>query len=113
MIKVYHNPGCSKSNACLAFLDGTEKPYQIINYLDETPSEEELRSIIQKLGVSPIDIVRRNEPLWIELFEGKAMTDDEVIHAMTQHPILIERPIVVNGDKAVIARPTGAAAKIL
>lgn len=113
MIKVYHNPRCSKSNECLAFLENSGKPYEIVKYLEEVPTYKELKAIVKKLGIKPIALVRTKETVWKEKFDGKTMTDTEILRAMIAYPILIERPIVVNGDKAMIARPLEKAASII
>lgn len=105
MITIYHNPRCSKSREGLQALELLGKDFTIVKYLDQTLNSEELLAIIQKLGIKPIELVRTKEALWIEHYRGKQLTDDEVINALLQHPVLIERPIVVNGDKAVVARP--------
>jgi arsenate reductase len=113
MIQVYHNPRCTKSRKCMLFLEESGQPYEIIKYLEDMPTVEELKAIIKKLGIKPIELVRQKEPLWIEKFKGKKMTDNAIIKAIVANPILMERPIVVNGDKAVIARPLEKAADIL
>lgn len=113
MIQVYHNPRCTKSRECLAFMEDSGQPYEVIKYMIDVPTFKELESIIKKLGIEPIALVRRKESVWLENFEGKKMTDKEIIQAMADHPILIERPIVVNGDRAVIARPMEKAAAII
>lgn len=77
----------------------------VIKYLENTPSFDELKSIIDKLKIKPINLVRQKERIWIECYKDKILTDDEVIQTMVSNPILIERPIVINNDKAVIARP--------
>lgn len=105
MIQIYHNSRCTKSRECLAFIEETGQEYEVIKYLENIPSFEELKTIIEKLGVKPIELVRQKEKIWIENFKNKTMSDDEVIQAMILNPILIERPIVINGNKAVIARP--------
>jgi arsenate reductase (glutaredoxin) len=105
MIQIYHNPRCTKSRECLAVLDDLGQEYEIVKYLDDTPDEKELKSLIEKLGIKPIDLVRTKEILWKDNFEGKKMTDAQIIKAMVKNPILIERPIVINGDKAIIGRP--------
>lgn len=105
MIQIYHNSRCTKSRECLAFIEETGKNFEVIKYLEAIPTFDELKIIIQKMGIKPIELVRQKEKIWITDFKGKAMTDDKVINAMVSHPILIERPIVINGDKAVIARP--------
>lgn len=113
MIQIYHNARCSKSRECLAFMEETGQEFEVIKYLDDVPSFEELKSIIGKLGIKPIELVRQKEKIWIENFKGKEMSDDEVIQVMISNPILIERPIVINGDKAIIARPIEKAAAII
>lgn len=105
MIEIYHNSRCSKSRECLAFIEETGQEYKVIKYLDNNPSVEELKAILKKLGIRPIELVRQKEKIWIENFKGKEMVDEEVIQAMALNPILIERPVVINGNKAVIARP--------
>jgi arsenate reductase len=113
MIQIYHNSRCGKSRECLVFLKETVQEYQVINYLETTPTHEELKVIIKKLGIKPIELVRQKEKIWIENYKGKTMSDDDVIQAMITNPILIERPIVINGDKAIIARPLEKAAEII
>ncbi len=113
MIKVYHNPQCSKSRECMLFLEETGQPYEVIKYLENVPSADELKSIIKMLGIKPIDLVRQNEDIWIEKYKGKKLAPAQVIKAMIKYPILIQRPIVVSGDKAIIARPLEKAAEIL
>jgi arsenate reductase (glutaredoxin) len=113
VIKVYHNTDCSKSNACLLFLEESGKPYEVVDYLNQAPTADELKSLIAKLALQPIALVRTNEAIWIEKFERKTLTDNQIIEAMAAYPILIQRPIVTNGDKAVIARPLDKAASIL
>jgi arsenate reductase (glutaredoxin) len=105
MIQIYHNSRCGKSRECLAFIENSGKEYEIIKYLEDIPTFEELKIIIKKLGIKPIELVRQKEKIWIENFKDKKMTDDEIIKAMILNPILIERPIVINGNKAIIARP--------
>jgi arsenate reductase len=113
MIQIYHNSRCGKSRECLAFLENSGKEYEIIKYLEDVPTFEELKLIIKKLDVKPIELVRQKEKIWIENFKDKKLSDDEIIQTMISNPILIERPIVINGDKAVIARPFEKAAIIL
>lgn len=113
MIQVLHNPRCQKSRGCLAFLDESKVTYEVIKYLVDIPTVAELKAIIKKLGVKPIELVRQKEAIWLSDFKGKTMTDNEIIHIMVAHPILIERPIAINGDKAVIARPMEKIATII
>ena len=105
MITIYHNPSCSKSREGLAFLEQSGQKFQTVLYLDTPPTIEELDELIKKIGVSPIDIVRTNEPVWKENYKGKKLTDKQIIEVMVLHPRLIERPIVANNNKAVIGRP--------
>jgi arsenate reductase len=113
MIQIYHNSRCGKSRECLVFLENSGQKYEIVKYLEEVPTFMELKEIIQKLDIKPIELVRQKDKIWTENFKDKQLTDDEIIQAMISNPILIERPIVVNGDKAVIARPLEKAAAIL
>ena len=113
MIKVYHNTQCSKSRDCLLFFDEMKQPYEVIEYLKDTPSADELKVLITKLGIKPIALVRQKEPIWKEKFDGRKLRNEQIIRAMVKYPILIERPIVINGDKAVIARPLEKAAEII
>lgn len=106
MIQIFHNARCAKSRECLAFLNTTNQYFEVVKYLETPPTFEELKEIIKKLNIKPLTLVRQKEPLWIEKFKSKKLSDKQIIQAMTDHPILIERPIVIKGDKAVIARPT-------
>lgn len=105
MIKIYHNNRCSKSRNGLKALEDSGKEFEIIKYLENVPTFNELKKVIDLLGISPIELVRKNESIWKENYKGKELTDDEIISAMTKNPKLIERPIVINGNKAVIGRP--------
>ncbi|WP_163408145.1 ArsC/Spx/MgsR family protein [Flavobacterium ajazii] len=113
MIQVYHNPRCGKSRSCLAFLDDAKQDYEIIPYLTEAPTFEELKSLIEKLNLKPIELVRVKEKIWIEEYKGKTLTDSQVIQAMTDNPILIERPIVIKDGKAIIGRDLDKVASFL
>ncbi|CAM1339876.1 arsenate reductase (glutaredoxin) [Tenacibaculum aestuarii] len=105
MIKIYHNPRCSKSRQGLEILENSGKEFETVKYLDTIPSTEELKEVISLLNISPIDLVRKNEKIWKEEYKGKELSDSEIIKAMVGNPKLIERPIVINGNKAVIGRP--------
>ena len=106
MIKIYHNPRCTKSRQGLQLLEASGKPFEIIKYLEEIPTKKELRKIISYLAISPEKLVRKNEAIWKEQYRGKSLSDEEIIEAMISYPKLIERPIIINNDKAVIGRPT-------
>jgi len=105
MIQIYHNPRCRKSREGLAILENSGKEFEVIKYLDDVPSAITLIEIINLLGISPIQLVRKNEKIWKDSFKGKELTDAEIISAMIKNPKLIERPIVINNKKAVIGRP--------
>ena len=104
MIQIYHNVRCGKSRNCLAFLEKSNLEFEIIYYLVDNPTFEELTSIIKKLNINAIDLVRKNEKIWINLFKNKTLTEKEIIQTMVDNPILIERPILVTENKAIIAR---------
>lgn len=105
MIQIYHNSRCGKSRECLTFLENSGKEYEVVKYLEDVPAFEELKSIIIKLDIKPIELVRKKEKIWIVNFKDKELKDEEIIQAMISNPILIERPIVISGEKAIIARP--------
>lgn len=113
MITIYHNPRCSKSRAGVQLLEHLEKPFKTVLYMEDHLSYEQLEEIIKKLGIRPFELLRRNEPVWKEVYKDKNLTDSEIINLMITNPQLIERPIVVNGNKAVIGRPTEKIALIL
>lgn len=104
-MKIYHNPRCSKSRQTLAIIEEHGQPVEIIKYLEEVPSIATLKNIIKLLQIKPIELVRKNEAIWKEQFKGKELTDDEIICAMHEYPKLIERPIVIKGNNAIIGRP--------
>jgi arsenate reductase len=104
MIQIYHNPRCGKSRNCVALVAEKETGVEIIKYLETPPSMKELADLLQKLNFKPIQLVRVKESIWIENYKNKTLTDDAIIQAMIEHPILIERPIVIKGDKAIIGR---------
>lgn len=105
MITIYHNPRCSKSREALDILQNQNVGYTVVKYLDEPLSVDELGKIIKRLGIPPSDLIRKNESIWKENYKGKELSDEQLINLMIQHPQLMERPIVINGNKAVIGRP--------
>ncbi len=104
-MKIYHNPRCSKSRQGLAILNDANVEFEIIQYLKTPPSEKEIKDILSKLNMEPIALVRKNEAIWKENYKGKELSDEEIIKAMAENPKLIERPIVIHNDKAVLGRP--------
>ncbi len=106
MISIYHNPRCSKSRQTLALLQERGIEPEIVLYLDTPPDERTLKSLLQKLGITARQLLRKGEDAFKENnLADKDLSDDQLISAMVAHPKLIERPIVVNGDKAALGRP--------
>lgn len=105
MIKIYHNNRCSKSRCGLEILENSGKKFEIVKYLEDTPTKEELTNIIKLLNIKPIDLIRKGEAIWKEQYKGKNHSDEALISIMVENPKLIERPIIINGNKAVIGRP--------
>lgn len=105
MTKIYHNPRCSKSRQTLEILENNNQEIEIIKYLDNPPTYEELKAIIELLEITPLELIRKGEAIWKDQFKGKSLSDNELIIAMINFPKLMERPIVINDKKAVIGRP--------
>lgn len=103
-IKIYHNNSCSKSREALKAITQSGNDFEVINYLEDVPSIAELKGILTKLSIKPFDLVRKTEKVYLEKLKGKDLTDEDWIIALHENPILIQRPIVVNGDIAVVAR---------
>ncbi len=106
MITVYHNNRCSKSRNAIQFLEDKDIAFEVIKYLENPLGEDQISALLDKLNITPETLIRKNEAIWKEQFKGKVLSDTELISAMAAHPKLIERPIIVNGEKAVIGRPT-------
>lgn len=105
MLKIYHNPRCSKSRETLNIIQESNTEVEIVEYLNDVPTAKDLKSILDKLGLSAKDIVRKGEPIYKEQYKDKTLSNEEWIEAMVKNPKLIERPIVVKEDKAVLGRP--------
>lgn len=112
-VTIYHNPRCSKSRQTLRLIEDRGIEPEIVTYLTDTPSAEELTEIIGLLGVGARDIMRTGEAIYKELGLKDETSETALITAMVHHPILIERPIVVSNGKAVIGRPPEAVLPIL
>jgi arsenate reductase len=113
MIQIYHNPRCGKSRNCLAFIEQSNQEFEIIPYLTETPTFDQLKALLSQLNLEPIQLVRTKEKIWIENFKGKTLSNDKIINAMVENPVLIERPIVVKDGKAIIGRDPELVASFL
>lgn len=111
---IYHNPRCSKSRQTLALLEERGLDPLIVDYLKAPPSAVELQAILKKLKMKPRDLMRKGEAAYKELgLDNEKLTDENLIRAMEENPILIERPIVVIGAKARIGRPPESVLEIL
>ena len=104
-LTIYHNPACTKSRETLALIRARGHEPQIVEYLKSPFSEAELTAIVRKLGIEPLELIRRNEQVFKDKYAGKKLGPKEWIKAMVKDPILIQRPIVVRGDAAAIGRP--------
>ncbi len=105
MIEYWHNPRCSKSRQGLALLEENGADLRVRKYLEDAPSVDELNSALGMLGGSAIQMMRTGEKRFKELGLSKATADADLIRAMAENPILIERPLAIAGDKAAIGRP--------
>ncbi|WP_245598671.1 arsenate reductase (glutaredoxin) [Sporocytophaga myxococcoides] len=108
-----HNPRCTKSRQALTILTESGENPQIIEYLKNPPTIEELQDIIIKLKIKPEELIRKKEPLYIENYKGKSFTDKQWIKILSENPVLIERPILIKGNKAVIGREEAKVRELL
>jgi arsenate reductase (glutaredoxin) len=113
MLTIYHNTMCSKSRSTLGLINEKGAEANVVEYLKTPPTKTQLQQILQKLNMKPEELVRKGEKLYKEKFAGKPYTNDEWLTILAENPILIERPIVVNGDKAIIGRPPEKVLEIL
>ena len=104
-IVIYHNPRCSKSRSACELIAARSLNVEVIDYLTTPLKQDELRGLLNKLGMKPEELVRRGEPVFKENYAGQTLSDEQWLDALVAHPILIERPIVVCGARAVIGRP--------
>lgn len=113
LAKVYHNPRCGKSREALTWLESNNIAFEVIKYMDEPLTYDELDALLRTLKLDPMDLVRQNETEWKEYFASSELEDEEVIYAMIEYPKLMQRPIVEKAGKAVIARPADRIQEIL
>jgi len=104
-MKIYHNSRCSKSRCTLDIITKKGQDVTVIEYLKKPLSKEEITGLLKKLGMTAANLIRKGEAEFKENFKGKNLTEEEWIDAMVKYPKLIERPIVVVGDRAIIGRP--------
>lgn len=102
---IYHNPRCGKSREGICILDQSDLKYTTKHYIKDGITLEELQHITKALNVKPIDIVRTKETIWKEQYQDKNLDDLQILEVIVQHPILLERPIVLRNDRGVIGRP--------
>jgi len=102
---IYYNPRCSKCREALHLLEQNNCEITFREYLKDPPTKKELRDLLKKLGCKPFDIVRKSEPRYVEKFADKKLTNMQWIKVLSENPILIERPIVIDGEKALVGRP--------
>jgi arsenate reductase len=112
-IRVLHNPRCTKSRFALDFLRSKELTFDVIDYLGKPLSKEEMKAILKKLNIAAEQWIRKNEKDYKSHFKGKTLSEDEWIEAMLKFPKLIERPVVIKDERAVIARPEERILEIL
>lgn len=105
MMKIYHNPRCRKSREALAILENKGIKPEIVLYLQEPPTRAELQAVLKKLDMLPSQLVRREEQLFKDTYKGKELAETEWLNVLLEYPELMQRPIVVKGDKAVLGRP--------
>ena len=110
---IWHNNRCRKSRETLALIEDKTSDIQIVNYLENPPSKQELKETLAKLGMKAEQIVRKGEAIYKENFKGKELSDEEWLEALTKYPKLIERPIVIKGKEAIIGRPPENVNKLL
>ena len=113
MITIYHNPRCAKSRAGLAYLESKNVEFEIRQYLKELLTVEELSELISKSDMPPIDFVRKQESYFKENLKGKDLSNEELIAEMIKEPKLIQRPIIYDGNKAILANPPENLDKII
>lgn len=104
-ITIYHNPRCTKSREALALLQNKNSDLEVVDYLKMPLSETEIKTLLKQLKLNPIDMMRKKEARFSELALSEKSSDAELIKAMAENPILIERPIVTDGKNAIVGRP--------
>ncbi|NNC84305.1 MAG: arsenate reductase (glutaredoxin) [Flavobacteriales bacterium] len=104
-VEIYHITRCRKSREALNYLQDEGHEVEVFEYLKEVPSREEFQKVLAKLNLKPSDLLRKGETLFKEKFKGMGFNEDEWLDVMLEHPKLIERPIVIRGNKAVVGRP--------
>ena len=112
-MKIYHNPRCRKSREGIKYLESKKINFEVIDYIKNNLSSDQIRNILKKLKLKPIELIRKNEAIWKEKYKGKDFSDDQLIKILSNEPKLIERPIIVSEKLAVIGRPAENIDKLL
>ena len=102
---LYHNPRCSKSREAKNLLEEQNCSFEIKEYLKEGPTFQEMKDLVKMLGIHPLELIRKGEAIYKSDYKGKEFSEQEWLEILVKHPILIERPILIQGSKAVIGRP--------
>lgn len=106
MLRIYYKATCSTCRTTLGLIqDETDEDPEIIEYMKDTPTKQEIKEILSLLGIKAAELVRKKEPIYLEKYAGKKITETQWIKILSENPELIERPIVVVDGKAIIARP--------
>ena len=112
-ITIWHNPSCSKSREAMSILEENNCEAEVVRYLDSTPDETQIRAVIDMLGITPRELMRTKEDKYQELKLQNEFRDSVLILAMAENPKIIERPVIIKGNRAIIGRPTGKIAEFL
>lgn len=112
-IIIWHNNRCGKSREAVKYLEEKGLNFEQRLYMNELPTKAELKDVLSKLGIPASEWVRKKEAIYKEMFASKTPTENELLEAMIAHPQLIERPVIITGNKAIIARPASEMDKIL
>ncbi len=105
MLKIYHNNRCSKSRQTLDLIRKSGQEVEVVEYLKTVPTADELQEVLQKLRLKPSQLLRKGERVFKELYAGQVLSEEEWLQVLLKHPVLLERPIVVSGERALIGRP--------
>jgi arsenate reductase len=112
-VKIWHNPKCSKSREAMEILQDNNCEAEVVKYLEEKPDAKKIKAILKMLGIKPRELMRTKEDIYKELNLNSEKSDEALIEAMAKHPKLIERPIIIKGERAIIGRPTERIAEFL
>lgn len=112
-ITIWHNPKCSKSREAMEIVQNSDCSAEVVKYLENAPDAKKIKALLKMLGIKPRELMRTKEDIYKELNLMDEKSDEALIDAMAKHPKLIERPIIIKGDKAIIGRPAERIAEFL